>query len=128
MDEEELEDKRLLAENIKTRQTITKLLFDGTKLPTGEGEVKLLLDNLSGIEKIALGRTKNRVKAEGTTAVANAQALIAQAINNRNKLLSRPASINRDTSLPDSVARPDVVPGETEMNPDPINPADILEM
>ena len=125
IDEEELQDKQILQENISIRQLINQELFKDGKLPEGDEERKLLIANLTGLEKIALTRTRVRGDKANAKTAADAQNIIAQALAANRSKKPLPAGSVRQT-LPNEVPRPILVPGELDTESPYLDPAEIL--
>ena len=125
-DVEELQDKQILQENISIRQLINQELFKDGKLPEGDEERKLLIANLTGLEKIALTRTRVRGDRANAKTAADAQNIIAQAlIANRSKKTLPTGSVRQ--ALPNDIPRPTLVPGELDLESPYLDPAEILK-
>lgn len=126
VDIEELQDKQILQQNIDIRQLINQELFKDGKLPDGDEERKLLIANLTGLEKIALTRSRLRGDKANAKTAADAQSIVAQALA-ANRTRRSTANEGPRVTLPTSVPRPILVPGETDVESPYLDPAEILK-
>lgn len=117
----------LLTETLQLRQKAIRELTENEKLPCGVEDRAFLLHNLKGIEDVVLKTAGLRIrKRENETALQENQ-LMQDVLNalaqNKSKRSQR---IGPPKPLAPELSAVTLVPGETDINPPPLNPDEVL--
>ena len=98
---------------------VESMLHEG-QLPEDPAEKKVLLNALDGMDKMAIGRMRIKIDEKANKNMGQAAALVAQLLSSGNiaHMYNVPNGTNRDAPLLGSdVPAPDIVNGETAINP-----------
>lgn len=118
------EESRILNKTNKIReQIVDQMSADG--LPTKAHEIAVLNQTLNDMDKQVMDKVKIRSKQEEDNNKNKTITMVAEILGridaNKGKVMS-----NREIDLPDNYLPKDIVPGETEINPDKLSLSEFI--